>query len=115
MKTLLIFAALFASASSFASTISCAGTEPFWHIDIKGKTLEYSSPETPEGAKFTVTTIQEAAGAPTDLAKVIKTQFTSLTIVRGSDCTDGMSEQTYTHHAVYEIGGSVLYGCCNMK
>jgi uncharacterized membrane protein len=115
MKTLILAAiTLFGTTSAFATDMTCGGTEPFWNIQITGKTLTYQSPTIPN-TKLNILSATDAAGTPDGLAKVIKTKYTTLTIVRGEDCTDAMSDQTYTHHAIYTYGANVFYGCCNLK
>ena len=46
-------------------------------------------------------------------ATVTKTKYATLTTVMG-ECSDGMSDEVYSHHAVFDIGGAVLAGCCDM-
>ncbi len=117
MKKIIMFAlaALSVSQAAFAIDMQCAGTEPFWGVSVSGTTLTYSSPEMENAAKLKIKSTRQAAGMAGNVAAVIKTKYSTLTIVAGADCSDGMSEDTYTHHAVYDVNGTVLYGCCNLK
>ena len=63
--------------------------------------------------KLAILSTREAAGMPAGYATVTKTRYASLTTVKG-ECSDGMSDEVYSHHAVFDVNGVVLYGCCNM-
>lgn len=106
----------FFSAPLFAANMNCVGTEPFWGVKVTGSTLTYSNPENPDGFPYPIASVREAQGYTSGTATVIKTgcskwKTTTLTMVRG-ECSDGMSDTVYTHHAVYDVDGIVLYGCC---
>lgn len=112
MKNLILalsFALL--SATSFASTLSCAGTEPFWSVSTTDKMLMYSDPVS-RTRPMPITSITQAAGFAEGFAFIVKTKSTRLTVIMG-ECSDGMSDEVYSHHAVYEMGNTVLAGCCN--
>jgi len=114
MKSLVLVAlsSLFAM-SSFAADMNCNGTEPFWHISVQGKTLTYTTPSDVPTMKLKIVSIRDAAGMTPGFATVMKTKYATLTTVMG-ECSDGMSDVVYSHHAVFDIGGTVLAGCCNM-
>lgn len=92
-----------------ATEITCAGTEPFWGITSSEKELTFFTPDAPENAQtFKIVSVSKDA-------TVIKTEYTTLTLNADVECSDGMSERTYTHSAAYDIAGKTLYGCCTLK
>ena len=117
MKNLLtgMFLGLIACSSAWASETStklmCVGTEPFWNLTVGEKFLIYNSPLISDEATL-INKRLNASNTPADLVQVIKTKYTSLTIVGAANCQDGMSDEIYTYHAVYEREGQVFYGCC---
>lgn len=117
MKKFFVLVALgFASASTFAAeSISCVGTEPFWNIDTVKGTLVFSDPDHPDGVSYKISEIRQSEGLPADAAFIVMTGSTRLTAIRAANCSDGASDHTYTHHAIYEIEGRTLYGCCNVE
>lgn len=113
MKNFALVATLFALTTvSAQADMSCVGTEPFWGLKISEKSIRFSSPDVLDGVQLKIKSKKEAAGMVEGFATVIKTKHTSLTMVRG-ECSDGMSDATYSHHAVYEMKGTVYYGCCS--
>ena len=114
MKALMsvVFLSLFAFAA-LASEINCSGTEPFWSLTVTGDKMVYSSPIEEDNATFKVVSALQAAGFAPGYITVIKSKYTSLTLVAGQ-CNDGMSDETYTHHAVFDKSGVILGGCCNV-
>ncbi len=113
MKTLVLFASLAAlTTASAQADMSCVGTEPFWGLKVSEKTIRFSSPDVLDGIQLKVISKKEAAGMVEGFATVMKTKHTSLTMVHG-ECSDGMSDHLYSHHAVFEMNGTVYYGCCS--
>lgn len=100
--------------SAFASDINCGGTEPFWSVSVKNGILKYQDPSSLKALSLKVVSTQDAAGYTPGNIQVIKTKFTRLSLVAGQ-CNDGMSDEVYSHHAIYEKDGVVLGGCCNVK
>lgn len=97
-----------------ATELSCAGTEPFWGITSSGKELTFFTPDAPEsGRSFKIVSVRQETRSGS--VTVIKTENTTLTLLRDADCNDGMSERTFTHQAVYDIDGEVLAGCCSLN
>ncbi|MBY0516575.1 MAG: hypothetical protein K2P81_06700 [Bacteriovoracaceae bacterium] len=113
----LLFASLisvFSLSNAFAATLNCGGTEPFWGLKVTDKMMTFSSPELEKPVSLKVISKTEAAGFTAGFAFVVKSKFSSLSVIAG-ECNDGMSDEVYSHHAIYENGGAVLAGCCNLK
>jgi len=84
------------------------GTEPFWGGTVSGDTMNYTTPENPDGTTFAV---QRFAGnnglsfngamgnQPFDMA------------VTHAPCSDGMSDRTYPFAVTLRISGDVRHGC----
>jgi len=86
------------STASFATTVNCVGTEPFWSVRTDGKVLMYSDPVS-RTRPMPITSVTQAAGFADGFAFIVKTKTTRLTVIAGQ-CSDGMSDETYTHHTV---------------
>lgn len=122
MKSLITaFCSLFliGAAGAQAADFSCVGTEPFWSLKVAGNTLTFSTPEDPDGTAMKIKSVRDAAGLAPGFARVYRVKrgchSATLTIVHDEKCSDGMSDQTYTHAAVYDDGGkTVFYGCCSI-
>lgn len=115
MKKLLFTLILtaFTTTSFAASNWKCVGTEPFWGATILDNKVVFASPELERPVSSSIVSLQTAAGVGPDFAFVVKTQNLTATVVSGA-CTDGMSDNEYTHHIVIDRGNTrVLYGCCN--
>lgn len=111
MKNLIVALSLsLMSTASFASTVSCFGTEPFWSVSTTKKELMYSDPVS-RTRPLPITSVTQAAGFTEGFAFIVKTESTRLTVIRG-ECNDGMSDNVYDYHAVYEMGDTMLAGCC---
>lgn len=114
MKNLVMALVLSAySIPTFAATLNCGGTEPFWSAQVTDKTIKVSSPVEEQNMTLKVVSKTQAAGFVDNFAMVIKTKYTSLSVIAG-DCSDGMSDLTHSHHAVFDYNGTVLAGCCNI-
>ena len=113
-KAILAITAMALSIPAFAANLECGGTEPFWNASVKKGIMTVSDPSLETSAKLRVLSINQAAGFSADNIMVVKTKFSRLTVVAGN-CSDGMSEETYSHHAVLERDGIVLGGCFNLK
>jgi uncharacterized membrane protein len=113
IKKILSLLVLSFSINAFAgSDFTCGGTEPFWSLYLVGNEVSLSMPLGDEPTKEQVISRINATNIAEDVAFVIKTETASLTIIAGA-CSDGMSEDIYTHHIVYNSGDSMIYGCCN--
>jgi uncharacterized membrane protein len=115
MKTLfaVVFLSLF-SVSSFASTIECAGTEPFWSLSVKGKFVWFNSPELTQPMALKILNRNEAFGYAPGHTFIIKTRYSRMTVIGGT-CNDGMSDEEYTHNVAFEHDGKLLGGCCTIR
>lgn len=113
-KLLLVLTLSVFSLSSFAADINCGGTEPFWSASVKNGILKYNDPTVDKAVSLKVIEVKDAAGYTPGNIQVIKTKFTRLSLVLGQ-CNDGMSDEVYSHHAIYEKDGVVFGGCCNVK
>jgi uncharacterized membrane protein len=126
--------ATFAQAAG-APGYKCAGTEPFWSAEVQGSLVSVSSPDaSPQGystRKYAVASSEGAAGVTPETATQVignrtvrvrgggtANQKVTVSIIHAgaSGCSDGMSDETYSHHAlIKESNGPLLYGCCNSK
>lgn len=91
-------------------TVSLAGTEPFWSIDIEGDTLIYSSPDKPDGLTGTVERF-EGNGGLSYAGKLDDTDI-NITVTPG-ECSDGMSDTIYPLTATVSWRDALLKGCGN--
>ncbi len=98
-----------------AAEYDCRGTEPFWAVKVTTKRLSYLNPDMHRPTVLAVTSVREAAGRMPNYVSVIKTKYSTLTLTSDTTCSDGMSELSYTHRAVYDVRGQILEGCCNLK
>ena len=112
----LIFSTLIflVSISAQAKTLSCSGTEPFWGATIDTETgkTKIGDANHPNGTSID-TTIRAAAGATADYAFIAEGKFVTYAVVGNDTCSDGMSEQKYSH-SIMVIGYSKepFVGCC---
>ncbi len=114
MKTLIALAITLFSANSFAADLICGGTEPFWDATVKNGALTFNNPEIGKPVALKILSTADAAGYAAGNISVISTKYSRLTIVAGK-CNDGMSPTRYSHHAVLEVNGMLLGGCCQIK
>lgn len=116
MKSLLVLLAMTFSVSAMATDYTCSGTEPFWGMSIKGDKLSYEYfGETEVNKTEKILSKKLMAARPEAFGVVAKTRKATATIVLNDQCSDGMSDQTYSHSVVLDIKAlpMVLEGCCN--
>jgi uncharacterized membrane protein len=114
MKKIIILIAIIFNTQLMAQEFSCFGTEPFWGLKVTSQKIEFNN-LTDEIESSNVISITNALGTVDLFATVLKTDNqSSLTIVQG-ECNDGMSDNIYSHHAVFNTHNSVFYGCCEIK
>lgn len=104
------------SVSAMATDYKCSGTEPFWGMSIKGDKLSYDYYGEVEINKTEkILSKKLMAARPEAFGVVAKTRKVTATIVLNDQCTDGMSEETYSHSVVLDVKAlpMVLEGCCN--
>ncbi|MBY0416410.1 MAG: hypothetical protein K2Q18_19700 [Bdellovibrionales bacterium] len=114
MKKIIALLTLTVSITAMADTTNykCFGTEPFWDFKIKENQTVFNEMFEDETKTETILSRVTAANVGDNTAFVVKTKSTTATVVAGA-CSDGMSDETYSHHIVLENDTSVLYGCCN--
>ena len=88
------------------------GTEPFWNVDVHGNALRYTTPEDQAG--------QMLSGTRAAFAKGIEISGSHggkpfVLVVRGGACNDGMSDNSYTMDAVFDVDGQSLKGCAELR
>lgn len=113
-KAILAITTFMLTIPAFAANLNCSGTEPFWNATIDNKLMTVSDASLDNPVKLKILSVNQAAGFTDNNIMVIKTKFSRMTVVAGN-CSDGMSEETYTHHAVLERDGIIFGGCCNLK
>lgn len=117
MKKLITLLALTVSASAMATDYKCSGTEPFWGMSIEGDKLSYDYPaDEPVNKTEKIISKKLMAARPEAFGVVAKTKKATATIVLNDQCSDGMSDETYSHSAVLDVKGLsvALEGCCNV-
>lgn len=115
MKKFIALLTLTASVSAMATDYTCSGTEPFWGMSIKGDKLSYDYYGEVEVKKTeTILSKKLMAARPEAFGVVAKTKRVTATIVLNDQCSDGMSDQTYSHSVVLDVKAlpMVLEGCC---
>lgn len=107
LKQLLAAGALAALASPALAqdTYRAIGTEPFWSISIGGGRITYDDPLP---RRFSV---RAPRAQPTRLGRRYVTPRITVTIVRGRECSDGMSDRRYADTVSAVVDGRRLEGC----
>lgn len=83
------------------------GNEPFWSATVRGSTLTYSTPETPD---TTIPVERFAYAKGVEYSGTLNGQPLTLNIRTGS-CEDGMTTHSYPMTAKLFLGSAVLKGC----
>lgn len=108
-KAFLLAAALTALAGPAAAQDGGAyralGTEPFWSVTIGGGRMVYDDPE---GRRISVRTPR---AQPMRLGRRYRTNRLSVTIFRGRECSDGMSDRRYADTVRVTVDRRQLEGC----
>ena len=89
-------------------TVSLAGTEPFWSVEIEGDEATFRSPENLEGTSFPVERFAGLNGISFS-GRLEGESFDAM--VTPGDCSDGMSERTYPYTVTISWGADQLVGC----
>lgn len=116
MKSLIVLLAMSFTVSAMATDFKCSGTEPFWGMTIEGDKLTYDYPtENNEKRTEKIVSKKLMAARPEAFGVVAKTKKATATVVLNDQCSDGMSDETYSHSAVLDVKGLsvVMEGCCN--
>ncbi len=112
MKKFIVVLSLVCSFGAMAeSNYKCFGTEPFWAMSITQDKLAFGLFDD-DTVTEDILSRETAQGTSQDFAFVVTTKSASATIIAG-ECSDGMSDNIYSHHVVYKNASSTLYGCCN--
>lgn len=116
MKKLIVLLAMTLSVSAMAIDYQCAGTEPFWGMTIKGDKLSYDySADEPVNKTEKIVSKKLMAARPEAFGVVAKTKNVTATVILNDQCSDGMSDEIYSHSVALDVRGlsGVLEGCCN--
>lgn len=98
------------------TSLSCAGTEPFWSVAIADGKGTYSSPESPTGTAVSVTE-QRSTHDAAFLVTASGGGWSWLTVELDADtCSDGMSSRRYPYRALGLLGDQAFVaGCCRVR
>jgi uncharacterized membrane protein len=98
------------TAAKATASWHCAGTEPFWSVEISAayNTAIVQTPEKTE-APISLVAISETADSATYTGENLK-----ISIKKGK-CSDGMSDNDYEYSAAVEYDIYKLQGCANKK
>lgn len=96
-----------------ANRLKAVGTEPFWGATVDGRCVTYSHPDNPSGTRVWTRFSGSAAngtwsGALNGEAFVMRTQSSS-------NCSDGMSDETYPIAVELSVGATRLSGCAKPR
>lgn len=100
--------------------LACFGTEPFWSVVAAGSTLNYNTPDNPDGTSFSVRHVTRAMNSPSPHWIILgERQAQSMTaVVMPETCSDGMSDRAFGLAAtiVIDSGDTAtgLSGCCSI-
>lgn len=102
--------------NQLAEPVICAGTEPFWMIEVDpaNSAVRFSGPEEPQGHLTGIHRIW--AGLPWAPAAAISTPKGTL-ILTPAECSDGMSERRYgiaVDVFLDQEGNPRMSGCCTL-
>lgn len=92
-----------------ANRLKVVGTEPFWSATIDGRCATYSTPENQQGTRiWTTFTGSRDTGQWTGFLG--RERFVLVTRP-DADCSDGMSDRTYTIAVTLKVGTDERRGC----
>lgn len=99
--------------------LSCLGTEPFWRLDLHLPThhAEFFWPEEPGGFELVADTANlSRTEFPPTLAAPLSGMREGVAVLRGAQCSDGMSDRAFgIQTQIYWRGEeSGLSGCCHL-
>lgn len=110
MKKMITILALVLSASAMADIdYACVGKMPSWNFKIAGDTATFSNDKTTKTEKIAKRI--SAVNSILDYAFYVSTASGSASILAG-ECSDGLSDDVYSHQILYKTGDTVLTGCC---
>lgn len=97
---------------------SCAGTEPFWGLDIgaSGEGQFSDAMSMGEDRPFRVGDARTARGRFTPYVYRFEGEASGFAVIEARTCSDGMSDRDYGWHVVADVadgeGRRLLDGCC---
>lgn len=89
-------------------TIRFVGTEPFWGGETSGDSLNYSTPEVPDGT--TISVRRFAGNVGVGISGTLDGKAFDMTVTPGA-CSDGMSDTGYPLTVTLQIGDELREGC----
>lgn len=101
----LLLTAAGSAAAQPSAPYRAVGTEPFWSVTIDRGRMTYDDPE---GRRVSVRTPR---ARPMRLGRRYETPRLSVTILRGQECSDGMSDRRYADRVRVHVDGRRLEGC----
>lgn len=93
---------------SESETLHFVGTEPFWGGEVRGLTLNYTTPATPAGIRVAVTRFAGRNGL--GLSGTLADKILDMTVTPGA-CSDGMSDRRFPFMVTLKLGEEVRMGC----
>lgn len=84
------------------------GNEPFWAIDVEGRTLHFATPDLPDGRTLQAQRMAHSSGVAfsgTDAGTPFNLDLTR------TACTDSMSGEAFEFTATWDYGGQRMHGC----
>jgi uncharacterized membrane protein len=94
--------------------LSCAGTEPFWGIEVGYGRADAQLAYEDRGARIALGNAMPAAARPRIwlLPGTGARDRTSFLLVEARTCSDGMSDRSYPYTVAARVGDTLLSGCC---
>lgn len=94
-----------AAAQPAPTTYRALGTEPFWNVTIVGGWMVY------EDAEQRRLRVRAPRPLPMRLGRRYLTRRLVVTVFRGQECSDGMSDRRYADTVRVRVDGRSLRGC----
>ena len=116
-----IATALFASAAAAqqATSLQCAGTEPFWGLTITAGAMWFTDHDQ-KRTDFALVKPRHSIARVPDQLRVYETKrkndgaAVTLVVKRNYEsCSDGMSDKDYAYDAIFITPEGVYEGCCS--
>lgn len=93
--------------------LECSGTEPFWGLDVGYRRAEADLVYAEKQARLALSEPERARGLTNPwLMKLTSRAGDGFLLITAEQCSDGMSDETYPFSLAFEIGGTLLKGCC---
>lgn len=88
--------------------VSALGTEPFWHAEIAGNSMQVTTPDSPQGHEIAIRRFAGNGGI--GYAGQFEGEPVMLAITP-QPCSDGMSDRVYPYTATFQWQGDLRQGC----